>query len=252
MTNSTTCSIEGCLKKPIARGWCTMHYGRWRIHKDPLKGGKGSAHKVKITTDGLRVCKGCNEPKPPTEFHKDSRSFDGYRAQCKPCRNGFMANYYEANADERKAAVQNYRDTNRETVRATDMQRYERHKEKRIALATEAVHLRRARIESRPHDPDITFSALRARDGDSCCYCHTPMTFERNPRGKRHPAKATLEHVLPISRGGTHTRDNVALACWQCNLQKNAKTVDEWSPRTNGNITDRHSEMEEPATSSAA
>ena len=30
------CSVEGCVGKPTARGWCGKHYARWRIHGDPL------------------------------------------------------------------------------------------------------------------------------------------------------------------------------------------------------------------------
>ena len=30
------CSIEGCEKFVNARGMCSMHYRRWRIHSDPL------------------------------------------------------------------------------------------------------------------------------------------------------------------------------------------------------------------------
>lgn len=34
-----TCSIDGCEKMFYARGWCNMHYTRWRIHGGPLAGG---------------------------------------------------------------------------------------------------------------------------------------------------------------------------------------------------------------------
>lgn len=33
------CSIAGCGKRVLARGWCDMHYTRWRRHGDPLGGG---------------------------------------------------------------------------------------------------------------------------------------------------------------------------------------------------------------------
>ncbi len=30
-----TCSIAGCEKVEFARGWCSMHWARWRAHGDP-------------------------------------------------------------------------------------------------------------------------------------------------------------------------------------------------------------------------
>lgn len=34
-----TCNIEDCEKPRKARGWCAMHWQRWRKHGDPLGGG---------------------------------------------------------------------------------------------------------------------------------------------------------------------------------------------------------------------
>ncbi len=31
-----TCSIDGCENLSCTRGWCNMHYLRWRVHGDPL------------------------------------------------------------------------------------------------------------------------------------------------------------------------------------------------------------------------
>ncbi|MGI9031599.1 MAG: HNH endonuclease [Ilumatobacteraceae bacterium] len=52
-----------------------------------------------------------------------------------------------------------------------------------------------------------------ARDDYRCQYCG-------------HLANS-IDHVLPRSRGGTHTWDNVAAACRPCNLAKRDRTPDE-------------------------
>jgi len=228
MTNRT-CSVPDCERKHAAKGYCHLHWNRNRIHGDPLVSMKGKAHKVRHDSDGLRICKACGEGKPLTEFHADKGGTDGYRAQCKPCRNTYMAGYYDANRDTRMAYEQDRRTNQAEHMRALDMARYERHKDKRIALASDAVRVRRARLLKAETDPKVTVRRLREIHGDSCCYCGVKMDFKRGVRGEGiAPNRATLEHIQPLSRGGNHTFDNTTLACHRCNVSKNNKTVDEW------------------------
>lgn len=52
----------------------------------------------------------------------------------------------------------------------------------------------------------------------TCIYCLNPIAF----------GKDTLEHKNPISRGGTNTYENLAIACFKCNINKKAKTYDEY------------------------
>lgn len=35
-----TCSVDGCEKRRCSRGWCSMHYARWRKHGNPLVGAR--------------------------------------------------------------------------------------------------------------------------------------------------------------------------------------------------------------------
>lgn len=228
--SNRSCSVSECNRKHAAKGFCQLHWNRNRLHGDPLVTMKGKAHKVQFTADGLRICKVCNEGKPLSEYHKDSGGTGGYRAQCKPCRNRYMKDYYlREDPEAKRARLKQYRLDNADRLRAVDMARYERDKDKRIALASENVKIRRARLAGVETDSGVTVSRLREIHGDNCCYCGIGMSFERRPRGEGiAPNRATLEHILPISRGGSHTFDNTALACHRCNVSKNDKTLGEY------------------------
>lgn len=39
------------------------------------------------------------------------------------------------------------------------------------------------------------------------------------------PARATLDHILPLSKGGLHTRANVRCLCMFCNIRKNNRVL---------------------------
>jgi 5-methylcytosine-specific restriction endonuclease McrA len=52
--------------------------------------------------------------------------------------------------------------------------------------------------------------------GEVCCaYCSKPC-------------EPTMDHVVPISRGGRHEPDNVLPACAICNASKGARLIHEW------------------------
>jgi 5-methylcytosine-specific restriction endonuclease McrA len=38
----------------------------------------------------------------------------------------------------------------------------------------------------------------------------------------------TCDHVIPVSRGGSSTLDNLVTACLACNLAKSTMTPKEW------------------------
>ena len=221
-----TCAVDGCEVKRVARGWCNRHWKSWRVNGDPLATDRRRAAKLEAGASGEYTCTKCGEVKPLSGFHKDARTPKGHHSSCKTCRGAQLSDYYADNRDERREAVQAYRDANRDIVRATDLRRYERHKEKRIAYTLEREHIRRALLKQNGWEPGVTRPALRKIHGDDCRYCGVTMTF--TPFNGYEPERATIEHILPLSRGGSHTFDNTCLCCWQCNVRKNAKTLDEW------------------------
>lgn len=63
---------------------------------------------------------------------------------------------------------------------------------------------------------DKRLSALITRDGDKCFFCGCIMAGSFNRPDPVHPYP-TLEHLIPLSRGGPDTLDNLLLACAACN-----------------------------------
>lgn len=67
------------------------------------------------------------------------------------------------------------------------------------------------------------------RDKYTCNYCSEKVTAEN----------ATLDHLIPQSRGGMHTRENLKTSCLICNSIKSGKTFDEAAPLLLKNMQER-------------
>nr|WP_310482278.1 HNH endonuclease [Chamaesiphon sp. VAR_48_metabat_403] len=62
--------------------------------------------------------------------------------------------------------------------------------------------------------PSVSRRELLRRDGHRCQYCGSAKQL-------------TIDHVIPRSKGGTHTWDNVTIACETCNHKKGDKYLNE-------------------------
>jgi predicted nucleic acid-binding Zn ribbon protein len=60
----------------------------------------------------------------------------------------------------------------------------------------------------------VLLGYLIKRDRGRCGICHQPV------RAKKGPMRPSIDHIVPLSRGGTHELSNVQLAHYRCNLQK--------------------------------
>lgn len=68
-----------------------------------------------------------------------------------------------------------------------------------------------------PHVPRATKYGLYARENGRCAYCGKQISLR----------EATMDHILPRSKGGDDSWTNVALACRGCNLKKGGRTLKE-------------------------
>lgn len=80
--------------------------------------------------------------------------------------------------------------------------------------------VRRARERGARVGETFTHEQVFDRDGWICQLCLTPINWTLSGRDPLAPA---LDHIVPISKGGTHSLDNVWASHFGCNARKGAR-----------------------------
>lgn len=157
-------------------------------------------------------------------------------AQAKRWREEHLEQYRETHRrisrrDKWKAYAREWRKTKRDTVREYErryrLQNPEKYLEKgRSYRARNPEYFRAAYAKRRtqmqgteyPHTfQDI--SAQLTRQNHMCYWCSQPLTAYE------------VDHVIPVSRGGSNSADNIVLSCSNCNRTKSNKLpYTEWTP----------------------
>lgn len=81
---------------------------------------------------------------------------------------------------------------------------------------------RRARMAGVATIEKIDRTAIIERDASTCYLCLRVLTKK----------EITLDHVVPLTRGGSHTYDNLRVCCRPCNTRKKSQLLQElsWLP----------------------
>lgn len=74
----------------------------------------------------------------------------------------------------------------------------------------------------KPRKPIVSISRIEIleRDGRKCHYCKHPLTL-----WTMH-----VDHVAPVSRGGSDEPKNLVASCPRCNISKGERSLTEWKP----------------------
>ncbi len=159
----------------------------------------------------MRLCKKCGEEKPLECFNKSGWK-DSRRWECTECEGSRKREHYQQNPEPYKTRANNQRVNNPNLKK----EEYTRNSGSYKARA----RARQLRIKGTISDRGISVNALLKRDGSICYLCDEEVDMEAK---YPHRLSATIEHVYPISKGGTNTWDNVKLAHAHCNRSKGAK-----------------------------
>jgi 5-methylcytosine-specific restriction endonuclease McrA len=129
------------------------------------------------------------------------------------------------NPDKRRAYISAWLKTPK--GKALQKRLRERHKDRR---ATSYAVYRGRRTSAPGMFTNQHLYQLHKTQGHSCYYCE--CSFKTN--------KWTIDHFVPLARGGTNWPENIVLACRPCNFSKAHRLYpDEWVPRKNSSGASR-------------
>jgi 5-methylcytosine-specific restriction endonuclease McrA len=203
-----------------------------------------------------KVCTKCAQEKPLDAFDREKRGLHGRRADCKQCRNeyrknlyhtsdkyrnaqkAYQAQHYQENTERIKDRVKRYAEQNKDKV-LENKRRYwhedvdkEAYNEKRMEQYYERtenepgyrektrvwgrVGAKRTKAKRKGAPGSYTsqeWEELCDRYGRICLCC-------------KRKVKLTVDHIKPISKGGSNDISNLQPLCSRCNRKKHTKTID--------------------------
>lgn len=156
-------------------------------------------HQRRHPRPGFKACLRCGKTKRYSSFQKNAAQKDGLGNQCKACRNQLEKKRRHANLALFREKQRAYIQANRERVRL---------------LSRLGEHRRRARkMRLKEHFTKAEWLALCERYGNRCVKCGSM-------------GKLTADHVMPISRRGRNSIDNIQPLCLTCNVRKHTRHID--------------------------
>jgi 5-methylcytosine-specific restriction endonuclease McrA len=188
--------------------------------------------------DGYKRCSKCKEVKQATndEFVRANDKKSGLSAWCKACQNARYAakdpdvkqsysrqHYIERKEEVRQWGIQ-YREVNADRIRlryqeqktrhAMNSKRYRTFNYNRILVRNRNRHALKKAAVGTHTEQDIQKQYERQKG--RCYYCHAKIT------------KYHVDHVVPLTRGGSNDPSNLVIACPTCNISKHNKLLHEW------------------------
>jgi len=193
--------------------------------------------KFNVKNRGKKKCVSCKQLKYRSEFSINRAITDGRDRLCKPCR---MA---EEKIKRRKGRQELYISPRYgfdseiaelyivKECEVCDQNFYPiRPSHKRCSICTDLVrsiqgglcnkrYVNKAFRYMRCSVVNAIVITKRFLASTKCCYCNRAYTVDRHK---------SLDHIIPICRGGSNDPSNINVCCFRCNLSKRDLTLDEW------------------------
>lgn len=195
-----------CLNcKDTARLIKVRERGGHRERKEQLRAQK-EAIKQQIEGIGVKVCTQCKEEKGMIEFALQGKR--GRKAVCKKC---FIERDTTSKQRMQRWLTVGINKDHAKIWRHTNPERHQENRGKRKSLILSTM------------DGTITKGALSKliEEANQCPYCGDDISKQNK----------SVDHIIPLSKGGEHIISNIAICCLKCNLAKGNKILKEWEER---------------------
>ena len=186
-------------------------------------------------------CRRCDTIKPIAQFRKDKHKKTGYGSYCKPCSSDIAKDWQRRNPEKRRARDAAWYEVNKERKAAGDAKRLPAYRERRQEIdrarwsamtqderrsrwnrwywANQEHSLRykqAQRVIRRSQGADwkefpTSLAYVQIIASDPCAYCGAPTQ--------------AIDHIHPVSRGGTGEWTNLAPSCMSCNSSKGNESL---------------------------
>lgn len=203
----------------------------------------------------MKICRVCNLNKPYSDYHKSSSNAGGVSTRCKPCTSEAGKTYRAlnkesitakaktkriANPEAYKEVHRRYREKNADKIRERNKewarldyaknprrnidsaQRWQRKNPDKVREIEAGRCKVKARIRANIRRKSISdaggkFTAEDVRrimrmQGSRCIYCKVDCSKTYH-----------VDHIIPVSKGGSSWPENLQILCPRCNLSKSAK-----------------------------
>ncbi|MFE0383325.1 HNH endonuclease [Streptomyces bungoensis] len=167
-----------------------------------------------------KSCSRCLAVKSLTQFNTCSKSADGRKSQCRTCDRALTAAWTVANSERKRARAAAWHAANREREAKRKAEYYAANREREAKRYAEWLRAnpeknraksqrRRARKADAYHDGHSAADLLAYFEEIgcyACVYCGGPAE--------------SIDHIMPLNRGGAHALRNLVYACGTCNSAK--------------------------------
>lgn len=169
-------------------------------------------------------CKGCTNDVKKVYYQRNKTVINSkseeyrkkHREELKSYHSAYNKIHYQKNKNKHREKNKRHYEQNKKSYRARTIKWREKNADEYKKINRDGSIRRRARTAGLLSSfTSNQWHNCLSHFNHQCAYCDCTEKLEQ-------------EHVIPVSKGGHYTLDNIIPACRSCNASKNNKSLEEW------------------------